>query len=279
MSNNEKKKFEMKQWQKVLAIVLGSIVVITVALGLIPNKTLARSVFSDYKYVNVYDNNGQLCVITTDSDEEEATEAREYFDDGIDSTSFSWLRGLLEYKIWGYGFDFRTYEETEEEIEYDDYGYPELDDDGNEEYDEEDYEYRYEMLGRDVQSSMLSQVGDGKFVLEFVFANQGEDRKSIKIEGEEVLFSHMYVVIIDTEGLLYSDMELYLVDEDQVYDNEEGYWVSPIGFTADFTTLYENLCEIKEIYTGTDDNGTYGGETEEDTEEDTDTDTEEEVTE
>ncbi len=254
MGNTETKKFEIKKWHKVVAIVLASILVICLALGFISNKSLSRSEFSDYQYVNVYDNSGSsspMCVIKAGDEDE----SKEYFDDGISSTSFSWLRGVLEYKFWGYGLEFRTYTETEDEIQYDDYGYPELDDDGNEETEEVETEYRYTMYGSDV--SNVVKAGEGMFMLEFVFATQGEDRKSIKVEGEEVLFNKLYVIITDS-GSILKEYPMYLVDEDQMHE-DNAYEISPILFTSDFTTLYENLCEIKEIYTGSDDNGEYGG--------------------
>lgn len=245
MSNTEKK-FVIKKWMVITAIVVVAITTVCIILGFIPNTSLTKNEFADYMYVNVYDatnTEADRPLVTVQPKDDD--NYYDVFNAGMQTTNFSVLRGLLEFKVSN-SLKFTTEEVVTTEPVYDEDGYQEVDEDGEKVTQDITTTERIMIDPSTIKTDIVAS--EGVFVLEFVYANQTDERKSITIEGEEVLFDTMRI-IINNSGNEIKDYPMYLYDSNEIHNTERGevYEITPIMYRADLTGLYEALEEIQEM--------------------------------
>jgi len=267
-----RKKFVFKKWMAVVAGVALVFLVTGLILGFIPHRALSDEKFDDWLFVNVFDArdpNSPMISISRDDLSTDNARRKDILQDGLNSTSYSVLRALLEFNFVN-DLRFRVDEETEENV-------PVWGEDGHRLRDDQN-ELVYEDITRDVRFEVRAEnvplrtrTQQGTYLLEFIFATQGQPRRSLTVrdnsdearENRErektVYFDTIHILISDSFNSI-EQFTMYAFDSERlnrVDPFEPPYYVSPIFIRMNTTTLYERLTDIREEIRGDRDNGTH----------------------
>lgn len=228
MSNAKAKKIGQNKAFKIVLIVLCSIlaaVIITgTVLGFIPSAGF--SALSDYQYVNIESTAKTQSInnVTTKDGNEDQYHMNSLLKDGLASTKFSYLRAVMEGNV-GNSMKFEK-----EDVE-------KKDEDGNK-YTEKE---KVEIMRKDILGKITT--AENAYVLTFSY----KELKTITVEGEEIKFDTMRVLMNAKEGNIIQDYTVYFYDNDYVSGNFEGsdeYKITPVIVKAKGTQFMEKLDDI-----------------------------------
>ena len=265
-----KQKFVVRKWMVITAAVLLIIIVGVTVMAFIPLKTLSADAFSDYLYVNVYDQSGGL-ILSVKNDGDGLSDAQKKYapllKEGLSGTTHSVLRSAAEFNFSN-RLEYVTKKVETEEPVYDDEGFVKRDESGLDvtktvkTVKRAEIEVTSEANLREVMQS----PGPGRFVLEFVFSEQGGQRKTATVRdnsteakenkerSKKVEFDRVRIVINDSKNII-EKYAMYLYDSDVLADGEAV--LTPVRIRMNTTKLYGKLCELRKEAGYGEDNGEY----------------------
>lgn len=230
IKTDEQKKKGRKIIIAAVCSVLAMVIVAAVVLGVINNAGF--SAFEDYKDVRIESvsktqsiNN----VTAKTADNEDQYNLNVLIQDGLKSTQYSLLRALFEGNM-GSSLKFVT-----EDVE-------KKDEDGNKYTEKERVKIdRDDILGK-------VEAAKDAYVLTFTYAraSDGKLSKSVKVEGEDVYFDTMRILLSVKEGNIIQDYTVYFYDNEYVKGNFAGadeYQITPVTLKAKGTEFKAKLDE------------------------------------